>query len=304
LEQGIADGDYILRNSSGSPGVALVSVLAPAEHGNSDKLVIIDELEFGPRGVQSQYGQVQRLFQIARRGSTLRLSAKAGDHIVCVDPGRAPTADALAVVETNNSQRSLYVTAVPAFGIDPAQIVAMRNAIGARAAASKAYEESNRYRALDGSTLAVGSTVTPSRGFAVDYSASTAGTTWDNCRPDRANPAQLTCSGGTKINLEQLLPKPPPFTLFGNESQRYLRLVVLSEPRAARIYMGPLRQGEVTNTALDVRAEAVPTIRLEKDGYQPCAYGPQWTAKIIPGPSQTLEAKCKMEPIRPRTRRR
>lgn len=102
-----------------------------------------------------------------------------------------------------------------------------------------------------------------------------------------SNAARMSASSGS------LTAAAASMNIFGVEPASYVRLRLSSQPTGADILVGGLKHSARTNTILDVLAEDLPQIRLEKAGFEPCSFG-QWVGTFEPGSRRVLNASCKL----------
>lgn len=299
LQFSIEGGDHVLRAKGSNEGTAVIGILAPATSeqvgmdGSGDQLLVIDELVVGRGGASTKYGRLARLVSIHTESGGVRLSARPGDHSVCPDPMQSVSARAQKIVEDESRHRALWLTSVDSMEAYANAVRLAQNPSPSEGEVASVYGEIEKNTGAVIGNLAIGRTVETSNGWNSAYAATSSGTNYDNCKPTGDH--WLECSNGARVDLETLLPKKRPFSIFGMAPERYIRLRIQSEPTAANILVGAVRQGAVTNTALDVRAGDLTSLRLEKTGYQPCLYGSRWIARVLPGPRPVVEATCKLQ---------
>jgi hypothetical protein len=303
-DQALKNGEYTFRVHGDATGKIVLGVLAPMspdQNGARDSLLVVDKLSLDKRGFRSASNQVDHLFKIRASGGSLTLSPKPNSYTVCKDAGATAGSDVVEVIQKSNDARSVWLTSIMPTAATLGALATLKDPDASESAVASAYGDLQTEVALGSNSALFIPRANPSNLSGV-YAATSTGVTWDNCRPGKADPTVLTCSEGEKVGLDELLPRPKRFNIFGIEPQRYLRLRLVSVPSAADIYFGAVRHGSETNTDLDVRADDVPNLRLEKAGYEPCAYGERWSAKIIQGVRQILEATCTLRKKRRRSR--
>jgi hypothetical protein len=306
VSESAIQGDYVLSAAAGNDGSAVIATLLdPNTFGNNatgatDALVVLDTITSQAGSWQSQSGEVEKLFAISQLSGSMRLAAKAIEFSVCRAADRTPPEAALQIVTSKSNRESVWVTQLP---LDPASEMALR-ILGDPNASSSAREQAlgtlGSIEHAEGSAVAVAAA--PSSMSADWTSRYTArGGAWDRCARLPTDQQNIRCSAGASFNLVGLV--PGGIRIFGPDTERYVRLRLNSNPAEASIFSGAVRQPSRTNTSMDILAEELPKLRLEKVGFQPCPYGPRWVIQQLGTSRKTLQATCNLIPTAKRKRR-
>lgn len=90
--------------------------------------------------------------------------------------------------------------------------------------------------------------------------------------------------------------------ILGISAGSYIRLRLSSNPTQAEIFLSGIRQPPRTNTVLDVLEAAVPSIVVQKDGYEPCSL--ERKNLKLARRDATIEASCNLTPVKKNRRAR
>lgn len=300
VSESAIQGDYVLRSAENVDSSVIITALVDPNTlgarttGATDALMILDTMSLQAGSWRSQSSEAQKIFLVTQRNGSVRLASKPIEFSVCNAVGRNPSEKALELVTSKSGRDSVWVTQL---ALDPASAMALQTLADPNVSASARQEALGALASIEhaeGTAVAVAAA--PSSVPADWTSKYTARSgAWDRCARLPTDRQNVRCSAGAHFSLVGLAPSA--IRIFGPDTGRYVRLRLNSNPTDASIFSGAIRQPGRTNTSMDILAEELPKLRLEKSGFQPCPYGPRWVIEQIGAGRKTLQATCSLVPL-------